>query len=94
MTGIAVFSDDIRDAVKGHYTNAADRGFATGETGREETVKIGIVVATNHPQVDFSKGNNSKFAYAASPEMIVNYVSCHGRPLPHRQASSLNGGRA
>ena len=77
MTGIAVFSDDLRDAVKGHYTNAADRGFATGKPGLEETVKIGIVAATDHPQVDFSKGNNSKFPYATSPEMIVNYVSCH-----------------
>ncbi len=77
MTGIAVFSDDLRDAVKGHYTNAADRGFATGKPGLEETVKIGIVAATDHPQVDFSKGNNSKFPYAKSPEMIVNYVSCH-----------------
>ncbi|MDE7096268.1 MAG: DUF3372 domain-containing protein, partial [Muribaculaceae bacterium] len=36
-----------------------------------------IVAATPHPQVDYSKGNNSKFAYASSPEMIVNYVSCH-----------------
>lgn len=77
MKDIAVFSDDIRDAIKGHYTDAADRGFATGKPGLEETVKIGIVAATNHPQVDFKKGNNSKFAYAESPEMIVNYVSCH-----------------
>lgn len=77
MEGIAVFSDDIRDAVKGHYTDASDRGFATGKPGLEETVKIGIVAATPHPQVDFKNGNNSKFAYAASPEMIVNYVSCH-----------------
>lgn len=77
MTDIAVFSDDIRDAIKGHYTNAADRGFATGKPGLEETVKIGIVAATAHPQVDYSKGNNSKFPYASSPEMIVNYVSCH-----------------
>ena len=77
MDGIAVFSDDLRDAVKGHYTDAKDRGFATGKPGNEETVKIGIVAATPHPQVDFSKGNNSKFAYAKSPEMIVNYVSCH-----------------
>ena len=77
MTDIAVFSDDIRDAVKGHYTDAADRGFATGKPGLEETVKIGIVAATPHPQVDFSKGNNSKFPYAKSPEMIVNYISCH-----------------
>ena len=77
MTDIAVFSDDIRDAIKGHYTDASDRGFATGKPGLEETVKIGIVAATAHPQVDYSKGNNSKFAYASSPEMIVNYVSCH-----------------
>ncbi|MCM1368840.1 MAG: type I pullulanase [Candidatus Amulumruptor caecigallinarius] len=77
MTDIAVFSDDIRDAVKGHYTDASDRGFATGKPGLEETVKIGIVAATAHPQVDYKKGNNSKFAYADSPEMIVNYVSCH-----------------
>lgn len=77
MTDIAVFSDDIRDAIKGHYTDASDRGFATGKPGLEETVKIGIVAATAHPQVDYGKGNNSKFPYASSPEMIVNYVSCH-----------------
>ena len=77
MKNIAVFSDDLRDAVKGHYTDASDRGFASGKPGLEETVKIGIVAATPHPQVDFSKGNNSKFPYASSPEMIVNYVSCH-----------------
>ncbi len=77
MEGIAVFSDDIRDAVKGHYTDAADRGFATGKPGLEETVKIGIVASTAHPQVDYSKGNNSKFAYATSPRQIINYVSCH-----------------
>lgn len=75
--GVAVFSDDIRDAVKGHYSNAADRGFATGKPGNEETVKIGIVASTAHPQVDYSKGNNSKFPYASNPSQIINYVSCH-----------------
>ncbi len=77
MPQVAVFSDDIRDAVKGHYTDASDRGFATGKPGLEETVKIGIVGATAHPQVDYSKGNNSKFAYASVPTQIINYVSCH-----------------
>ncbi len=77
MNGIAVFSDDIRDAVKGHYSDATDRGFATGKPGLEETVKIGIVASTAHPQVDYSKGNNSKFAYASAPTQIINYVSCH-----------------
>ncbi|MGL5786911.1 MAG: alpha-amylase family glycosyl hydrolase, partial [Bacteroidales bacterium] len=77
MQNIAVFSDDIRDAIKGHYSNAKDRGFATGKAGNEETVKIGIVASTAHPQIDYSKGNNSKFAYASSPQQIINYVSCH-----------------
>ncbi|HBI57815.1 MAG TPA: type I pullulanase [Porphyromonadaceae bacterium] len=77
MPDVAVFSDDIRDAVKGHYSNAADRGFATGKPGNEETVKIGIVGATAHPQVDYSKGNNSKFPYASAPTQVINYVSCH-----------------
>ena len=92
MEGIAVFSDDIRDAVKGHYSSAEDRGFATGKPGNEETVKIGIVAATAHPQVDYSKGNNSKFAYAASPEMIINYVSCHDDlMLTDKLAKSMPG---
>lgn len=77
MKNVAVFSDDLRDAVKGHYSQAEGRGFATGQPGLEEAVKIGIVASTAHPQVDYSKGNNSKKPYATGPEMIVNYVSCH-----------------
>ena len=92
MEGIAVFSDDIRDAIKGHYSDAADRGFATGKPGNEETVKIGIVAATAHPQVDYSKGNNSKFAYASSPSQIINYVSCHDDlTLTDKLAKSMPG---
>jgi pullulanase len=92
MTDIAVFSDDIRDAVKGHYSNAADRGFATGKPGNEETVKIGIVASTAHPQVDYSKGNNSKFAYASAPTQIINYVSCHDDlMLTDKLAKSMPG---
>lgn len=92
MPDVAVFSDDIRDAVKGHYSNAADRGFATGKPGNEETVKIGIVGATAHPQVDYSKGNNSKFAYATNPTQVINYVSCHDDlTLTDKLAKSMPG---
>lgn len=77
MEGIAVFSDDLRDAVKGHYSNGENKGFATNAPGNKETVKIGIVASTAHQQVDYSKGNNSKFAYATAPTQIINYVSCH-----------------
>lgn len=92
MPQVAVFSDDIRDAVKGHYSNAEDRGFATGKPGNEETVKIGIVASTAHPQVDYSKGNNSKFAYATAPTQIINYVSCHDDlTLTDKLAKSMPG---
>ncbi len=95
MQGIAVFSDDIRDAVKGHYSDASDRGFATGKPGNEETVKIGIVGSTAHPQVDYAKGNNSKFAYATSPTQIINYVSCHDDlMLTDKLAASMPGSTA
>lgn len=92
MDGIAVFSDDIRDAVKGHYSDAADRGFATGKPGNEETVKIGIVAATAHPQVDYSKGRNARRPYATSPQQIINYVSCHDDlMLTDKLAASMPG---
>lgn len=92
MDGIAVFSDDIRDAIKGHYSNAEERGFVTGKPGNEETVKIGIVAATAHPQVDYAKGNNSKFAYAKTPTEIINYVSCHDDlTLTDKLAKSMPG---
>ncbi len=92
MKGIAVFSDDLRDAVKGHYSQAMGRGFATGAPGNEETVKIGIVASTAHPQVDYTKGNNSKFAYASAPTQIINYVSCHDDMcLTDKLAASMPG---
>ncbi len=92
MKGIAVFSDDIRDAVKGHYSDARDRGFATGKPGNEETVKIGIVASTAHPQVDYSKGNNAKAPYAGAPTEIINYVSCHDDlTLTDKLAASMPG---
>ena len=90
MNGVAVFSDDLRDALKGHFCDDKDRGFVTGKPGNEETIKIGIVAATAHPQVDYSKGNKSRFAYAGAPVQIINYVSCHdGLTLSDKLAVSM-----
>lgn len=90
MNGVAVFSDDLRDALKGHFCDDKDCGFVTGKPGNEETIKIGIVAATAHPQVDYSKGNKSRFAYAGAPVQIINYVSCHdGLTLSDKFAASM-----
>lgn len=74
---IAVFSDDIRDGIKGHVFTHDAKGFASGQPGTEESVKFGIVASVKHPQVDYSKVNYSKAPYAAEPFQTVTYAECH-----------------
>ncbi len=76
FNGIAVFSDDIRDAIKGSVFNAADKGFASGKANMEESIKFGIVAACKHPQVDYSKVNYSKAPYAKAPGSTITYAEC------------------
>ena len=77
LNGIAVFSDDMRDGIKGSVFNIDDRGFATGNIGNSESVKFGIVAAGKHPQINYSKVNYSKEPYTASPAGLINYADCH-----------------
>lgn len=74
---IAVFSDDIRDGIKGSVFEHEDRGFASGKPGMEESIKFGIVAACKHPQVNYKKVNYSKAPYAAQPWNTVSYCECH-----------------
>ena len=74
---IAAFGDELRDGVKGHYARQAEAGFVGGQPGLEESVKFGIVAATQHPQIDYSKVNYSKAPWAMQPAQAINYVSCH-----------------
>ena len=77
LHGIAVFSDDIRDAIKGSVFDGLATGFVSGKTGLEESIKFGIAAACQHPQIDYSKVNYSKAPYAASPGNTVTYAECH-----------------
>ena len=77
MPGVAVFSDELRDGVKGHFSQATGRGFATGAQACEESVKFGIVGAIQHPQINYELVNYSKAPYTNHPTQVINYVSCH-----------------
>jgi pullulanase len=77
LKGIAVFSDDIRDGIKGSVFEAADRGFASGDTSKAESIKFGIVASTLHPQLNYKKVNYSKKPYAAGPPNTISYAECH-----------------
>jgi pullulanase len=77
LDNIAVFSDDIRDGIKGSVFVNEEKGFASGRPGMEESIKFGIVASTKHPQVDYSKVNYSKAPYAKQPSNTVTYAECH-----------------
>lgn len=74
---IAVFSDDIRDGIKGGWSDVKSKGFVSGAPGMAESVKFGIVGSVQHPQVDYTKVNYSKAPWAAEPYQTISYVSCH-----------------
>ena len=74
---IAVFSDDIRDGIKGSVFDHEDRGFVSGKQGMEESIKFGVVAACKHPQVNYNKVNYSKQPYAAEPYNTISYCECH-----------------
>lgn len=78
LNNIAVFSDDIRDGVKGHWSNVTEKGFVSGNPNLKEVIQFGIVASTNHSQIQYdSKRNYAQFPYSDSPVKVIGYVSCH-----------------
>ncbi len=77
LNGIAAFNDDMRDALRGPFSDDTKGAFLAGIPGEEESLKFGIVGAIDHPQVDMSKVNYSKSAWANEPTQQISYVSCH-----------------
>lgn len=77
LDGIGAFSDEMRDALRGPFSDEHKGGFLAGVSGQEESIKFGIVGAIQHPQVDMTKVNYSKAPWTNSPSQMVSYVSCH-----------------
>ncbi len=77
LNDIAVFSDDMRDGVKGDVFIDNEPGFVNGLHNMEETIKFGVVGSTKHQQIDYSKVIYSNEAWAKAPSQAVQYVSAH-----------------
>lgn len=77
LDGIGAFSDEMRDALRGPFTDDHKGGFLIGEPNQEESIKFGIVGAIAHPQIDMTKVNYSREAWTNEPSQMVAYVSCH-----------------
>ncbi len=77
LPGIAAFSDDMRDALRGPFSDDHQGAFLAGIAGQEESLKYGIAGCIAHPGVNISKVNYSKEPYAGEPSQMISYVSCH-----------------
>ena len=78
LDGIGMFSDDIRDMVRGHVFYNKDCGYVSGKGKMKVAVRYCATGGVWHPQVDYAA-----YTYAAggtwtdTPEKVINYVSCH-----------------
>lgn len=77
MPGIAAFSDELRDALRGPFSDDEQGAFLAGIAGHEESIKAGIAGMIAHPQVDYSQVNYTKEPWATEPTQMIAYVSCH-----------------
>ena len=77
MPGIAAFSDELRDGLRGPWDSDQKAAFLGGIKGHEESIKYGITGAIQHPQVDMDQVNYSNEAWAEQPTQMIAYVSCH-----------------
>ena len=77
LNGIGAFSDELRDALRGPFSDDKKGGFLAGMPNCEESIKFGIAGAIDHPQVDMTKVNYSKAAWTNEPSQMIAYVSCH-----------------
>ena len=92
MPTIAAFSDEIRDALRGPFSDDKQPAFLAGLAGHKESIKFGIAGAISHPQVDMTKVNYSKEPWATEPTQMISYVSCHDDMcLVDRLQSSIPG---
>ena len=77
MSRIAAFSDEIRDALRGPFSDDSECGWLGGASDCKESLKFGIAGAVQHPQIDMAKVNYSKEPWALEPTQMISYVSCH-----------------
>ena len=83
MPGIAAFSDEIRDALRGPFSDDTKTAFLGAPLLQEglgevtESLKFGIAGAIAHPQIDMTKVNYATTPWALEPTQMISYVSCH-----------------
>lgn len=77
MPGIAAFSDELRDGLRGPFYDDKQGAFIAGVSGAEERIKFGIVGGIAHPQVNMQQVGSDHLPWNDDPTQFISYVSCH-----------------
>ena len=77
VQGVAAFGDELRDGMRGLWTDQHARGFLLGAPDSVMSVRFGITAGVYHPQVDYDKVYHAQAPWAVQPTQMVNYVGCH-----------------
>ncbi len=77
MPGIAAFSDELRDALRGPFSNDEEPAFLAAQGSHAQSIRFGIVGGIQHPDVDMTTVNYTDTVWAGEPQQMICYVSCH-----------------
>lgn len=92
LNGIAVFSDDIRDAIKGKVFDPIQKGYVSGGHHLEQTIRAGIVASCSHPQVNYADSAQPGHAFATAPGQVISYCECHDNHTLYDKLAIANPG--
>ena len=76
MLGIAAFSDEFRDSLRGSWSDDTKGAFVTEGKGYESGVMFGITAALPHPQLKKYLADYP-VSWTAQPSQMISYISCH-----------------
>lgn len=76
MPGVAAFSDEFRDSLRGSWSDDAKGAFVTNGKGHEAGVMFGIAAALPHPQLKEVRKDMPQ-SWTAQPSQMISYISCH-----------------
>lgn len=77
MPGVAAFSDEFRDSLRGAWGDNAKGAFLIGRKGFASGIRFGIVGGINHPQLLADSLGKAPKVWASEPTQFISYVSCH-----------------
>lgn len=76
MPGVAAFSDEFRDSLRGSWSDDTKGAFVTYGKGHEAGVMFGIAAALPHQELKEVRKDMPQ-SWTAQPSQMISYISCH-----------------